>query len=60
MLVMFGEADLLVPPEMARMYTDHAPACESVVIPDAGHAVSSDQPEAYADAILEFAANQTV
>ena len=60
MLVMFGEADLLVPPEMARMYCDHAPACESVVIRDAGHAISSDQPEAYADAIRDFAANQAV
>lgn len=58
MLVMFGEADALVPPELAGMYTDHAPDCKSVLIRDAGHVISSDQPEAYAHAIREFAVNQ--
>ncbi len=58
MLVMFGEADTLAPPELARMYSDNAPDCKSLLIRDAGHAISSDQPEAYADAIREFAVDQ--
>ena len=57
MLVMFGEADALVPPELAGMYTDHAPDCKSVLIRDAAHVISSDQPAAYADSIREFAVN---
>ncbi len=58
MLVMFGEADALVPPELAGMYLDHAPDCKSVLIRDAAHVISSDQPEAYAKAVREFARNQ--
>jgi len=58
MLVMFGEADALVPPELAGMYRDHAPDCKSVLIRDAAHVISSDQPEAYAHSIREFASNQ--
>ena len=54
-LVMFGDADTLTPPELARMYCDHAPSCASVLIPDAAHVISSDQPEAYATAVREFA-----
>ncbi len=57
-LVMFGDADTLTPPELARMYCDHAPDCSSVVIRDAAHVISSDQPEAYATAVREFAMNE--
>lgn len=55
-LVIFGEGDTLTPPALASMYTGHAPNCVSVVIPDAGHVISSDQPDAYAAAIREFVA----
>lgn len=54
-LVMFGDADTLTPPELARMYRDHTPNCASVLIPDAAHVISSDQPDAYATAVHEFA-----
>jgi 4,5:9,10-diseco-3-hydroxy-5,9,17-trioxoandrosta-1(10),2-diene-4-oate hydrolase len=54
-LVIFGDADTLTPPELARMYCDNAPDCASVLIEDAAHVVSSDQPEAYARAVTEFA-----
>lgn len=53
-VVIFGEADRLTPPELAAMYCDNAPDCTSVVIEDAGHIVSSDQPEAYVRAVTEF------
>lgn len=56
MLVMFGDADTLTPPELARMYCDHAPECSSVLIADAAHVLSSDQPDAYATAVREFVA----
>ena len=54
-LVMFGDADTLTPPELAHMYCDNAPDCTSVLIEDAAHVISSDQPEAYARAVTEFA-----
>jgi 4,5:9,10-diseco-3-hydroxy-5,9,17-trioxoandrosta-1(10),2-diene-4-oate hydrolase len=57
-LVMFGDCDRLTPPELARMYCDHAPDCVSVLIPDAAHVISSDQPEAYATAVRDFAMNR--
>lgn len=58
MLVMFGEFDALAPPELADMYCDPAPDCKSMLIRDAAHVISSDQPEAYARAIGKFAVNQ--
>ena len=54
-VVMFGDADTLTPSDLSRMYCDNAPDCGSVVIPDAAHAISSDQPEAYATAVRDFA-----
>jgi len=54
-LVMFGEADTLTPPEMAPMYCDNALDCGWVVIPDAAHVISSDQPETYATIVRDFA-----
>lgn len=56
MLVMFGEYDTLAPPELAAIYCDNAPNCSSVLIPDAAHVISSDQPEAYATAVSDFVA----
>jgi pimeloyl-ACP methyl ester carboxylesterase len=57
-LVMFGDADVLTPPDLARMYCDHAPACSFVVIRDAAHVISSDQPEDYATTVRKFAMNE--
>jgi pimeloyl-ACP methyl ester carboxylesterase len=54
-LVMFGDADTLTPVELAPMYCDHAPDCTLVVIHDAAHVISSDQPEDYAASVREFA-----
>jgi pimeloyl-ACP methyl ester carboxylesterase len=54
-LVVFGDADTLTPPELASLHCDNAPDCTSVVIDNAAHVVSSDQPEAYATAVRDFA-----
>lgn len=56
-LVMFGDADTLTPPDLARMYCDNALNCASVVIPDAAHVISSDQPEVYATTVGDFASS---
>lgn len=59
-LVIFGEADTLVPPAMASNYCDNAPECSLLLIPDAAHVVSSDQPEIYAAAVSGFARDGTI
>lgn len=59
-LVIFGDADTLTPPELARMYCEHAPDCASVLIPDAAHVISSDQAAAYAATVRDFATRDLV
>lgn len=59
-LVMFGDSDTLTPPELARMYCDNAPDCTSVLIRDAAHVISSDQPETYAATIRRFVGDGAV
>lgn len=54
-LVMFGDADTLTPPDLAQMYCDNAPDCAAVLVPDAAHVISSDQPEIYATTVVGFA-----
>ncbi len=54
-LVVFGDSDTLTPPELARLYSENAPDCESIVISDAAHVISSDQAEAYATTVRSFA-----
>jgi 2-hydroxy-6-oxonona-2,4-dienedioate hydrolase len=54
-LVMFGESDTLTPPDLAGMYCDNAPDCSLVLIRDAAHVISSDQPEVYATTVSDFA-----
>jgi pimeloyl-ACP methyl ester carboxylesterase len=55
-LVMFGEADALTPPNLAPLYCDNAPDCSVVLVHDAAHVISSDQPDIYATTVAEFAA----
>ena len=55
MLVMFGESDTLTPPDLAALYCDNAPDCASVLVRDAAHVISSDQPEVYATTVRDFA-----
>lgn len=54
-LVIFGDGDVLTPPQLATHYRDNLPDCSVVLIEDAGHLVSSDQPAAYVAAVCEFA-----
>jgi pimeloyl-ACP methyl ester carboxylesterase len=53
-LVMFGEADTLTPADLASLYCGNAPNCSSVIVRDAAHVISSDQPEVYATTVGNF------
>lgn len=53
-LVLTGERDSTVAPARQRLLADGIPGARQVVIPDAGHAVSVDQPEAFNRLLLDF------
>lgn len=53
-LVLFGTLDRLMPPEMGRHYKELLPNCQLVFVYDAGHEISSDRPEAFADVTADF------
>lgn len=48
-LVLFGTLDRVMPPEMGRHYKALLPNCHLVFIYDAGHEISTDRPEAFAE-----------
>lgn len=53
-LVLFGTLDRVIPPEMGRFYRELMPNCHLVFVYDAGHAISTDRPEAFAEVTLDF------
>ena len=53
-LVVFGTRDRVIPPEMGRVYKALLPSCQLLFVYDAGHAVSTDRPEAFTEAALDF------
>lgn len=53
-LVVTGERDTTVPPPRQRHLVEGIPGARQVVIPDGGHAVIADQPEAFNKVFLEF------
>ena len=53
-LVLFGTLDRLMPPEMGRHYKTILPNCHLVFFYDAGHEISTDRPEAFADVTDDF------
>jgi 4,5:9,10-diseco-3-hydroxy-5,9,17-trioxoandrosta-1(10),2-diene-4-oate hydrolase len=48
-LVLFGQLDRVMPPEMGRLYKTLLPNCHLVFVYDAGHEISTDRPEAFAE-----------
>jgi proline iminopeptidase len=52
-LVIHGEKDLQ-PEKASRIYADALPKAEFVVVPNAGHFVFNDQPEAFARIVGKF------
>lgn len=53
-LVLFGTLDRVIPPEMGRFYKELLPNCHLVFVYDAGHAISTERPEAFAEVALDF------
>lgn len=53
-LVIVGAADIMTPQKYSQYLVDHIAAAHLVTIPDAGHMVFLEQPEATASAIVAF------
>ena len=53
-LVLFGTLDRVIPPEMGHFYKELMPNCNLVLVYDAGHAISTDRPEAFAEVVADF------
>jgi pimeloyl-ACP methyl ester carboxylesterase len=53
-LVLFGTLERVIPPEMGRYYKELLPNCQLVFVYDAGHEISTDRPEAFADVTADF------
>jgi pimeloyl-ACP methyl ester carboxylesterase len=53
-LVLFGTLDQVIAPAMGRVYKDLLPNCHLVFVYDAGHAISTDRPEAFAEVAIDF------
>jgi pimeloyl-ACP methyl ester carboxylesterase len=53
-LVLFGTLDRVIAPVMGRVYKELMPNCHLVFVYDAGHAISTDRPEAFAEVAGDF------
>ena len=53
-LVIAGDADLLAPPALMRLWARHVKAAQWVTMPDAGHAIAWEQPDLFNDIVLRF------
>jgi len=53
-LVLFGTVDRVIPPAMGQIYKQLIPNCHLVFVYDAGHAISTDRPEAFTEVVADF------
>jgi pimeloyl-ACP methyl ester carboxylesterase len=53
-LVLFGTRDGVIPPEMGHIYKELIPNCHLVFIYDAGHAASTERPDAFTEVVADF------
>ena len=53
-LVLFGTLDRVMPPEMGRHYKELIPNSHLVFVYDAGHEMSTERPEAFAEVTIDF------
>jgi pimeloyl-ACP methyl ester carboxylesterase len=53
-LVLFGTLDRVMPPDMGRHYKELMPNCHLVFVYDAGHEMSTERPEAFAEVTADF------
>jgi pimeloyl-ACP methyl ester carboxylesterase len=57
-LVLFGTMDRVMPPEMGREYRRLLPDCHLLFVYDAGHEIGAERPEAFVEAVSDFAARR--
>ncbi len=57
-LVIAGGADAVSPPSMMRLWAAKIRGAEFALVPEAGHAVSWEQPEAFNELVLAFLAKR--
>jgi pimeloyl-ACP methyl ester carboxylesterase len=57
-LIVHGETDQLVPPENGKLIAQRISGSKIVMIPDASHIYSTDQPDAAHKPVLEFLSAQ--
>ena len=50
----FGTVDRVIPPDMGHLYKELMPNCHLVFVYDAGHAISTDRPEAFTEVVTDF------
>ncbi len=53
-LLVFGEDDQMTPPRYARFLYDHIPGARLEIVPQAGHMVMLEKPQAVADILADF------
>lgn len=53
-LLICGDADLIAPPPIVRLFAKHIPNSELVVLPECGHSAYWEQPELFNQAVLSF------
>ncbi len=53
-LVLFGTMDAVASPALGRVYKALMPNCHLVFVYAAGHAISADRPEAFAEVVVDF------
>jgi 4,5:9,10-diseco-3-hydroxy-5,9,17-trioxoandrosta-1(10),2-diene-4-oate hydrolase len=53
-LVLFGTMDKVIPPAMGHFYRELIPNGHLVFVYDAGHAISTDRPEAFTEVVVDF------
>ena len=53
-LVLFGTVDRVIPPQMGHFYKELMPNAHLVFVYDAGHAISTDRPEAFTEVVADF------
>jgi pimeloyl-ACP methyl ester carboxylesterase len=53
-LLITGDADMIAPPPVLRMFAQHMRRAETAVVPEAGHSTYWEQPDAFNRAVLSF------
>jgi pimeloyl-ACP methyl ester carboxylesterase len=53
-LVIAADADLLAPPALMHLWAEHVKNHEWAIVPDAGHAIAWEQPDAFNEKVIAF------